>query len=254
MAELASQPALAPSIAGANSLPATVCLRGVKKGFGIGEAHVQVLRGIDLEVWRGEILLLVGPSGCGKTTLLSVLAGVLDASAGDIEVFGHRIDRMNQAEKSRFRRDHVGFVFQQLNLVPTLTAAENAAVPLLIRKYPFPKAIDKACAYLSLLGMGDRTGFLPAELSGGQQQRIAIARALIGQPRLLVCDEPTSALDWETGRQIMELLREIGRQQDRVVIVVTHDSRVLPYGDRIAHMSDGKITTLNSNPHHLESL
>lgn len=231
------------------SLSAPVSLRGVKKSFGIGEAHVQVLHDVDLDIRTGEILLLVGPSGCGKTTLLSVLAGVLDPSAGEIEVFGRRIDRMSQREKSVFRRDHIGFVFQQFNLVSTLTAAENAAVPLLIRKHPYKKAVQKARDYLSLLGLGDRADFLPAELSGGQQQRIAIARALIGEPRLLVCDEPTSSLDSETGHQIMELLREIGRKEDRVVIVVTHDSRVFPYGDRIALMTDGRISDVKSNAH-----
>jgi putative ABC transport system ATP-binding protein len=230
-------------------LAAPVCLRGVTKSFGAGEGRVQVLHGIDLDVLTGEILLLVGPSGCGKTTLLSVLAGVLDASTGEIEVFGHRIDRMNQAEKSVFRRDHIGFVFQQFNLVSTLTAAENAAVPLLIRKQPYKRSLQKARDYLALLGLGDRADFLPAELSGGQQQRIAIARALIGESRLLVCDEPTSSLDWETGRQIMELLRDFGRREDRAVIVVTHDSRVFPYGDRIAAMTDGRISEFRSNSH-----
>jgi putative ABC transport system ATP-binding protein len=235
------------------SLSAPVSLRGVTKSFGVGEVRVQVLHDIDLDVRTGEILLLVGPSGCGKTTLLSVLAGVLDPSAGEIEVFGHRVDRMSQGEKSVFRRDHIGFVFQQFNLVSTLTAAENAAVPLLIRKQPYKKAVQKAHYYLSLLGLGDRADFLPAELSGGQQQRIAIARALIGEPKLLVCDEPTSSLDWETGRQIMELLREIGRKEDRAVIVVTHDSRVFPYGDRIARMTDGRISDLKSNAHFEET-
>jgi putative ABC transport system ATP-binding protein len=247
VAERPGKIAMADSFPETLSFPSPVVLRGVRKSFGEGEAHVQVLHGIDLEVRSGEILLLVGPSGCGKTTLLSVLAGVLDASDGEIEAFGHRLDRMTQGEKSIFRRDHVGFVFQQFNLVSTLTAAENTAVPLLIRKRPYHRAIQKACEYLSLLGLGDRTEFLPAELSGGQQQRIAIARALIGEPKLLVCDEPTSSLDWETGHQIMELLREVGRKEDRVVIVVTHDSRVFPYGDRIAQMSDGRITDVRSS-------
>lgn len=233
---------------------APVSLRGVRKSFGVGEAHVDVLHNIDLDVRAGEILLLVGPSGCGKTTLLSVLAGVMDPSAGEIEVFGQRIDRMSQGEKSVFRRDHIGFVFQQFNLVSTLTAAENAAVPLLIRKQPYKTAVQKARAYLSLLGLGDRADFLPAELSGGQQQRIAIARALIGEPKLLVCDEPTSSLDWESGRPIMELLRDFGRKEDRAVIVVTHDSRVFPYGDRIARMIDGRISELKRNSHFKETL
>jgi putative ABC transport system ATP-binding protein len=230
-----------------NNLSAPIALRGVTKSFGIGEAHVQVLQGIDLEIQKGEILLLVGPSGCGKTTLLSVLAGVLEVSGGEVEVFGRRVDQMSESAKAAFRRDCVGFVFQQFNLVPTLTAAENAAIPLLIRKESYSKAIEKARRFLEVLGLGDRTEFLPTQLSGGQQQRIAIARALIAEPDLLVCDEPTASLDGETGHQVMELLRAAGRKQNRAVLIVTHDSRIFPYGDRIAEMTDGRIISVRVN-------
>jgi putative ABC transport system ATP-binding protein len=235
------------------SLAPPVSLRAVVKRFGSGEARVQALNGVDLEIRAGEILLLVGPSGCGKTTLLSVIAAVLEPSGGEVEVFGRRIDQMSQHEKALFRRDRVGFVFQQFNLVPTLTAAENAAIPLLIRKQPYPRALAKAREYLAQLGLADRTEFLPTQLSGGQQQRVAIARALIAEPSLVVCDEPTAALDGETGRQIMELLRNIGRKPDRAVLIVTHDSRILPYGDRIAHMMDGKIIGIRTNGHETKS-
>jgi putative ABC transport system ATP-binding protein len=228
------------------AFPPPVSLRAVVKHFGSGEARVQALNGVDLEIRAGEILLLVGPS-------LSVIAAVLEPSGGQVEVFGCRIDKMSQHEKALFRRDRVGFVFQQFNLVPTLTAAENAAIPLLIRKQPYPRALEKARRYLVQLGLGDRTEFLPSQLSGGQQQRVAIARALIAEPSLVVCDEPTAALDGETGHQVMDLLRNIGRRPDRAVLIVTHDSRILPYGDRIAHMMDGKITGIRSNGHDKES-
>ena len=231
-------PNLSPSPEG------NIALHGVRKSFGEGDAKVQVLRGVDLEIRTGEVLLLVGPSGCGKTTLLSVLAGVLDASSGEIEVFSSRIDKMSQNEKAKFRRDNIGFIFQQFNLVPTLTAAENAAIPLLIRKQPYPEAIRKAREYLSLLGLRDRTDHLPTQLSGGQQQRIAIARSLITNPRLLVCDEPTASLDGEVGHQVMELLRDVGRSENRAVVVVTHDNRIFSFGDRMAEMVDGAIVSV----------
>lgn len=218
-----------------------IFLENVRKDFGEGEAKVQVLRGVDLEIFTGEVLLLVGPSGCGKTTLLSVLAGVLNASSRVVEVFGSRIDEMAQNEKAMFRRDNIGFIFQQFNLVPTLTAAENAAVPLLIRRQPYAAAVQRAQDFLAILGLGDRTKHLPTQLSGGQQQRIAIARSLITNPRLLICDEPTSSLDGEAGQQVMELLRSVGRDDDRAVVIVTHDDRIFSYGDRMARMVDGRI-------------
>lgn len=226
--------------------PREVRLRGVTKSFGEGETEVQVLRGIDLEIRSGEVFLLVGPSGCGKTTLLSVLAGVLDASAGEIEVFGKRIDRMSQQQKSAFRGQSIGFIFQQFHLVPTLTAAENAAVPLLIRKLPFDAAVRQARESLTRLGLQDRTEFFPPQLSGGQQQRIAIARSLIANPALLVCDEPTASLDGETGYQVMEILKSAGRSENRAVVVVTHDSRIFSFGDRMAQMLDGRILSVRN--------
>jgi putative ABC transport system ATP-binding protein len=230
-----------------------IFLEDVRKDFGEGEAKVQVLRGVDLEIFTGEVLLLVGPSGCGKTTLLSVLAGVLNATSGVIEVFGSRIDEMAQNEKAMFRRDNIGFIFQQFNLVPTLTAAENAAVPLLIRRQPYAASVQRAQEFLAVLGLGDRTKHLPTQLSGGQQQRIAIARSLITNPRLLICDEPTSSLDGEAGHQVMELLRSVGRDENRAVVIVTHDDRIYSYGDRMAQMVDGRIVGVRDIREHLVS-
>ena len=223
-----------------------VRVRGVTKEFGSGTALTRALRGVDLDVPAGELLMLVGPSGCGKTTLVSIIAGTLDATAGDVRVLGHDLTAMPNGRKVRFRRDHVGFVFQTFNLLPALTAAENAAVPLIIAGCNRRRAVEAAADVLERLGLGDRLDRLPSELSGGQQQRVAIARSLVHAPRLLICDEPTSALDAENGRITMELIREVAVQPGRAVIVVTHDARVYSYADRIASMEDGRIDTVTA--------
>jgi putative ABC transport system ATP-binding protein len=226
-----------------------VRVRGVTKDFGTGDSVTRALRGVDLDVPYGEILMLIGPSGCGKTTLVSIIAGTLEPTAGDVEVLGLDLAAMTNGRKVRFRRDNVGFVFQAFNLLPSLTAAENAAVPLLIAGWKRSQAVEAASDVLDTLGLGDRLTNLPNELSGGQQQRVAIARALVHEPRLLICDEPTSALDAENGRITMELIQRIAVQPDRAVIVVTHDSRVYSFADRIATMEDGRIESITAGPH-----
>jgi len=228
-----------------SNTPAVLC-SNLTKDFGTGEEQVRVLRGVDLEVPYGEMTLLVGPSGCGKTTLLCLVAGLLNKTSGHIQVLGTDTDRLGGAEKVTFRRRNLGFVFQQYNLLPALTAAENAAVPLLAAGVKRAVAVEKAVAMLEELGLGTRAHARPNQLSGGQQQRVAIARALIHEPRLLVCDEPTAALDAESGHAVMELLRQAAVREDRAVVVVTHDSRVFPFGDRIAYMDDGRITKTES--------
>ena len=220
--------------------PAVSC-RKVIKNFGAGNALVQALRGVDLDVYPGELTLLVGPSGCGKTTLLSVVAGILEPTAGSVNVMDIELTKLSQRRKVLFRRDHIGFVFQQFNLLPALTAAENVAIPLVLAGWSKKRALAEAVPLLGRMGMGDRVASLPTKLSGGQQQRVAIARALVHHPKLLVCDEPTSALDAKTGHSIMELLKSIAVEGDRVVLIVTHDSRVFEFGDRIASMNDGQI-------------
>ncbi|HEX4149541.1 MAG TPA: ABC transporter ATP-binding protein [Pirellulales bacterium] len=220
--------------------PAIHC-RGVTKEYGAGNALVRALRGVDLELWPGELSLLVGPSGCGKTTLLSVIAGILDQTAGDVAVLGTDLGRLSNRQKVRFRGRHIGFVFQQFNLLPALTAAENVSVPLVLQGWGKRKAVERACRMLHSMGMGDRLESLPGKLSGGQQQRVAIARALVHEPQIVVCDEPTSALDAKTGHVIMRLLRSVAMERERAVIVVTHDARVFEFGDRIASMEDGQI-------------
>ncbi len=226
-----------------------VRVRGVTKEFGSGGSLTRALRGVDLDVPYGEMLMLVGPSGCGKTTLVSVVAGTLEPTAGDVQVLGHDLTVMSNGRKVRFRRDNVGFIFQAFNLLPALTAVENAAVPLLIAGWRRVQAVEAAADVLERLGLGDRLASLPSELSGGQQQRVAIARALVHEPRLLVCDEPTSALDAANGRITMELIQQVAVQPDRAVIVVTHDSRVYSFADRIAAMEDGRIESVESGPH-----
>jgi len=231
-----------------NSTPALAArLTRVNKSFGEGTTEVHALIDVDFEVNRGELLLLVGPSGCGKTTLLSVIAGILDATSGEIEVFGTRVDQLNQQQKTTFRKETIGFIFQQFNLLPTLTACENVAVPLLIHGMNYELAQQKARTYIDKVGLGPRADFLPAKLSGGQQQRVAIARALVTEPKLIVCDEPTASLDGETGKQILEMFRSTALGPDRAIVVVTHDSRIYKYGDRIAEMLDGHILSIHEN-------
>jgi putative ABC transport system ATP-binding protein len=220
--------------------------RGVTRAYGVGDARALALRGIDLEVLRGELLMLMGPSGCGKTTLLSVIAGILDVTAGEIRVLGRDVHAMTSREKTEFRRENVGFVFQQYNLLPTLSTAENVAVPLLIRGMKRKEAVEIAEKELVEVGLDDKLHSYPRNLSGGQQQRVAIARALVAHPRLLVCDEPTANLDGETGGRVMEMLKRVAVARDRCVLVVTHDSRVFRHGDRIAEMLDGRILGVKS--------
>ena len=216
-----------------------VQIRNVTKHFGSGDQKVLALRGVNWDVYTGEMSLIVGPSGCGKTTLLSVIAGILDADEGEVNVFGQELTRMGDRAKTRFRAQNIGFVFQQYNLLPALTAAENAAIPLVIAGWAKEQAVKRAREVLERIGMARKTESLPTQLSGGQMQRVAIARALVHEPKLLVCDEPTAALDHEMGLTVMQLLREAAVRPDRAVVVVTHDNRVFHFGDRIAHMDDG---------------
>ena len=217
--------------------------RGVTKEFGTGEAKVQALRGIDVDILYGQMTLLVGPSGCGKTTLISIMAGLLDPTAGEVSLLGQNRRSLYGSRLVRFRAANIGFVFQQYNLLPSLTAVENAAVPLMIRGVRRSEAIERAMSLMTEVGLRDRAFALPSQLSGGQQQRVAIARALVNEPRLLVCDEPTAALDAHAGRTVMNLIKRVTVRDDRAVIVVTHDNRVFDLGDRIIAMADGLVET-----------
>jgi|688.fasta_scaffold117729_2 putative ABC transport system ATP-binding protein len=232
------------------SAPAVRCTN-LTKEFGRGDTRITAVNQVTFDIQPGEMTLLVGPSGCGKTTLISIIAGLLNPSAGEVSVFGQRLDQLRGSRLVRFRARNIGFVFQQYNLLPTLSAAENAAVPLLIAGEYRAQAVAAAREVLESVGLGARANAFPSQLSGGQQQRVAIARALIHQPRILVCDEPTAALDAQSGRNVMELLARIAIDPQRAVIIVTHDARVYQFGQRIISMSDGRIESIVTSPEQL---
>lgn len=233
--------------------PLAVNVRSVTKTFGQGETAVPALKGVDFNARQGELLMIVGPSGCGKTTLLSVIAGTLNFDGGEIEVFGSSLHAMKPRHITEFRKRNVGFIFQQFNLIPTLTCIENVSVPLLINGTSRRVAEQQAEAMLDQMGLPGRGHDRPANLSGGQQQRVAIARALVHEPRLIICDEPTSALDKDTGGHIMDLLRAVARHPERSVIVVTHDNRIFKYADRLTEMEDGRVQRVHDQAGNFEA-
>ena len=220
---------------------------GVTKSYDAGGTKVTALRGIDIDIRTGELMMLVGPSGCGKTTLISVIAGILDNDDGECTVYGQDFKTMGDRRRTAWRGRNIGFVFQAFNLLPTLTAAENVSVPMLINGYSRRDAMERSEEALRRVNLGDRMKSFPKQMSGGQQQRVAIARALVHSPKLIVCDEPTSALDHVTGHTVMELLREVAVGDDRALVIVTHDSRIFEFADRIATMDDGRVVELKSN-------
>ncbi len=223
--------------------PSSLAVRcqNVVKTYDTGDQKVSALNGVNLDIAMGELMMLVGPSGCGKTTLISVIAGILDQDGGYCEVFGEDLLNMSNQRKLNFRARNIGFVFQAFNLLPSLTAAENVSVPLIINGMKRAEAERRAAAMLEQVGLGTRVKALSSELSGGQQQRVAIARALVHSPRLIVCDEPTSSLDHETGHNVMTLLKDVALHKDRTLVIVTHDARIFDFADRIAEMDDGHI-------------
>jgi putative ABC transport system ATP-binding protein len=216
-------------------------IQNLNKEFPVGDESIKVLHDISCKIRMGELTMLVGPSGCGKTTLISIITGILSTTSGDIDLLGQDLIAMKDRKKVIFRRENLGFIFQQYNLLPALTAAENAAMPLLAAGISNKDALQKARLILDEIGMKGQTEKLPRQLSGGQQQRVAIARALVHNPKLIVCDEPTAALDAKTGQAVMEILRNIANDQNRAVLIVTHDNRIYKYADRILGMSDGRI-------------
>jgi putative ABC transport system ATP-binding protein len=213
----------------------------VVKEFPNGSEIIRVLHGVSLGLDYAKMTMLVGPSGCGKTTVLSILSGTLSATSGSVTVMGERLDKLSNDNLVRFRRRKIGFIFQQYNLIPTLTVAENAAIPMIADGVPWEEATSRSGRLLDHLGLGKHKSKLPRQLSGGQQQRVAIARALSHDPALVVCDEPTAALDAEAGRAVMALLDEASEDPKRAVLVVTHDDRIFSFADRIIRMEDGRI-------------
>jgi putative ABC transport system ATP-binding protein len=217
---------------------------GVEKQFGSGPSAARALCGANIRVPMGSITMLVGPSGCGKTTLLSIIAGLLKPTAGRVSVLERDIFAMSDSEQVEFRRRNMGFIFQQYNLLPSLSAAENAAVGLLAASVDRRTAVKRASETLKLLGLEQKLDSLPRTLSGGQQQRVAVARALVHEPRSVLCDEPTAALDGKSGRAVMEMMAAVAVREDRAVLIVTHDSRIFDFAHQIIHMEDGQITQI----------
>ena len=218
-----------------------VVLSSINKSFGESDSRNQVLFDINLNIPAGKINFIVGPSGCGKTTLISIIAGILNQDTGRVNLLNSAQEKLSDYEKTSFRKENIGFIFQQFNLVPTISVLENVAIPLLIQGLSFGEALKSAEQMLLKVGLADKRKALPKNLSGGQQQRVAIARALINQPKIIICDEPTASLDGQTGISIMDLFASISRQMQATVIIVTHDNRIYDYADRIIEMEDGRI-------------
>ncbi|MCH9754109.1 MAG: ABC transporter ATP-binding protein [Alphaproteobacteria bacterium] len=203
------------------------------------ETHV--LKDINIEIPKSKVIMLVGPSGCGKTTLLSILTGMLTPTKGSVSYKSLDLFGMDNSKRTLLRQKEIGLVFQQYNLINTLTAAENVAIPLLASGNNFEDSIKRASRILQILNLGDHVDFLPAKLSGGEQQRVAVARGLVHNPDFIVCDEPTASLDAKNGKNIIELLRNISLNKKKTVLIVTHDNRIFDYADLIIYMNDGRI-------------
>jgi len=214
---------------------------GLDKWFGEGEAKTFALRHVDLEAEFGEMVYIVGPSGSGKTTLLSVLSGILKPNSGSVSVEGIDIWSLDADQLADFRLNKIGFVFQDYHLFPRLNTAENAAIPLILKKRDWDESIQEATKYLDIVGLKDRADLPPVKLSGGEQQRVAIARAMVGQPDILIMDEPTASLDGDTGHAIVKFVHDNILNADRCIVVVTHDSRIYEFATRILKMEDGRI-------------
>lgn len=219
-------------------------VRSVYKTFGRGSAEVRALRGVDLNVERGEVLLLTGPSGSGKTTMLSIVGCILQPSSGEVRICGTEATSLGRAQLSRLRLLHVGFVFQDFKLLPALTAAENVEIPLILSSMPARKSRLEALRALESFGLSSHSSALPAELSGGQKQRVAIARALVHKPDLLLADEPTAALDSQNGRMIFATIRESGKARNCGTVIVSHDPGAAEFADRVVHLKDGQVSSV----------
>lgn len=214
---------------------------GLWKLYDLGDEPVEAVRGVNLSIKSGEMVAIMGPSGCGKTTLLNVLCGIDDPSAGVVTVSGKQLYGISDDERTGLRATHMGFIFQQFNLLPVLTALENVELPLLVGKVDATKARTMARNALDSVGLGDRYDHRPAELSGGQQQRVAVARAFVHSPDVILCDEPTGNLDSRTSDEIMDLLIARNRDEGVTLVIVTHDEEIAARCDRVLHMSDGMM-------------
>jgi len=224
-----------------------VHVRNVNKTFSTGTYKIKALQDVNFDACFGELLMIVGPSGCGKTTLLSVIAGTLRFDSGEVDLIGQPLHQLSDASITNFRKINVGFIFQAYHLISSLNLWENVSIPMILNGHSKKQAQEAAFNALEKVGLKDRELEFPKNLSGGQQQRVAIARALVHEPKLVICDEPTAALDAVTGEKILELLVDIARNPERSVVLVTHDSRIFKYADRIAKMDDGKVMEVLKN-------
>jgi putative ABC transport system ATP-binding protein len=240
-------------LAGAGSAPreqgeAVFRVRGVTKIYHMGEVEVAALRGVDLDLHPGEFLVVLGPSGSGKSTLLNILGGLDTPTTGEVLYRGHNLTEAGDAALTRFRREHVGFVFQFYNLIPSLTALENVALVTEIAENPM-----KPEEALELVGLSSRMNHFPAQLSGGEQQRVAIARAVAKRPDVLLCDEPTGALDYSTGKLVLDVLDRVNRELHTITAIITHNAAIAGMADRVVHMSSGAVARITRNAARISS-
>ena len=225
---------------------AAVEATGLEKSFGEGAARTRAIRGISFEVFLGEMLYIVGPSGSGKTTLLSMISGILKPDAGSVVVEGKDIWGLSPNEIADFRLNKIGFVFQDYHLFPKLSTLENVAIPLIIRKQDWDRSMKTAGEFLEVVGLADKASLQPVMLSGGEQQRVAIARAIVSRPDVLIFDEPTASLDGVTGKRIVEFVKRNILDEKKCILIVTHDSRIFEFADRMIEMEDGRIVKVMS--------
>ena len=223
-------------------MTATLTARDLTKIYRSGEVEVHALRGANLDLYEGELVVILGPSGSGKSTLLNIIGGLDTATSGNVQFRDHQLTGADESALTRFRRDHVGFVFQFYNLIPSLTAEENVALVTEIAKRPLEPS-----EALGIVGLGERRHHFPAQLSGGEQQRVAIARAIAKQPELLLCDEPTGALDSKTGILVLEAINQVNRELGTTTAVITHNTVIGSMADRVLHIADGRVASIDEN-------
>jgi putative ABC transport system ATP-binding protein len=247
-AETTLGPTALPAAGGGPPPPAVFRARGLRKTYGSGEVEVVALHDVTLEIGRGEFVVLLGPSGSGKSTLLNILGGLDVPTAGEVWFGDHRLDGADEAALTRYRREHVGFVFQFYNLIPSLTVRENVALVTDIAEHPMD--IDEA---LGLVGLTPRRHHFPAQLSGGEQQRVAIARAIVKRPDVLLCDEPTGALDYVTGKLVLEVIARINAEFGTTAVVITHNAAIAGMAHRVLHLGDGRIQREVRNAHRVSA-
>ncbi len=229
--------------------PVVIRAKNLKKTYYIGETSVHALNGVDFSIYKGEFIAIVGTSGSGKSTLLNMLAGLEKPSSGEIVVAGQHIERMTETELVTFRREHVGFIFQSFNLMPTMNSIENVALPLTFRGMKKGKREKLARAALKLVGLTKTMNHRPTQMSGGQQQRVGVARALVLNPEIIFADEPTGNLDSATSEEVMTLMQLVVREHKMTLIMVTHDNHLATYADRVFRIIDGKIVSIEENDH-----